>query len=79
MSYYSNPFKFNITHHAIRRAKERLDLKNYSSERIHEILEEYLEYSTLQKEDSNGKVYKNLEHNITIVVNEFKRIIKTVY
>lgn len=79
MSYYSNPFKYNITHHAVRRARERLHLESYSSDYIHEKLEEYLEFSILVREDHQGRVYKNPEHNITIIVDEYKRIIKTVY
>lgn len=79
MSYYSNPFNYKITNHAIRRARERLHLKNSSIEYIHEKLEECLEYSVLQKNDIRGTVYKNLENNITIIVDQKLKIIKTVY
>ncbi|MDE5841463.1 MAG: hypothetical protein K2H11_00595, partial [Malacoplasma sp.] len=79
MSYYSNPFKYNITNHAIKRARERLHLENSSGYFIHEKLEECLQYSILERIDNNGSVFKNLENNITIIVDERLKIIKTVY
>ena len=79
MSYYSDPFKYKITHHAIRRAKERLHLENRDAYYIQEKLEECLENSVLERVDSKGNVYKNLENNITIIVDERLKIIKTVY
>ncbi|MDE6894331.1 MAG: hypothetical protein K2J02_03095 [Malacoplasma sp.] len=79
MSYYSNPFKYNITKHAIRRARERLHLENSNDYYIHEKLEECLENSVLERTDNSGTVYKNLQNNITIIVDERIKIIKTVY
>ncbi|MDE5767684.1 MAG: hypothetical protein K2H56_03970 [Malacoplasma sp.] len=79
MSYYSNPFKYSITKHAVARAKERLHLENSNAYYIHEKLEECLEYSILERTDNNGTVYKNLQNNITIIVDERLKIIKTVY
>lgn len=79
MSYYKSAFKYGITKHALIRAKERLHVKNESDDSIHLKLEEWLEFSVLYNEDSNGKIYKNFENNITIVVDDYNKIIKTVY
>lgn len=80
MSYYSNPFKYVLTNHALRRAKERLNMKELSSYEIQNLIEEYLEYSTFNGyKDGNCIVLKNFQFNITFIVDESKKIIKTIY
>lgn len=80
MSYYCNPRKFKLTHHAIRRAKERLNMRGMDDHVIHELLEEYLEYSVFSGyQDDGGVIFINHQYNITFVLDKNKKIIKTVY
>ncbi len=80
MSYYGSARKYRMTHHALRRAKERLNLKDVPEYKIHEILEEYLENAIfLDYQGNNCVIMKNFQHNITIILDEEKKIIKTVY
>lgn len=80
MSYYCNPFRFSLTHHAIRRAKERLNMRNMSTHEIHAKLEEYFEYAIFSGYQDNGCViYVNNLHKITFVLDRNEKIIMTVY
>lgn len=80
MSYYNFKRKYVLTHHAIRRARERLNLKNVNDHVIYDILEEYIEYSiNTGISDPNTIVFKNLENNITFVFDKNMKIIKTIY
>ena len=54
MSYYSSPWKYKLTHHSIRRAKERLKLNGCDNNKIHEVLEGYLENSVFCGYQENG-------------------------
>lgn len=79
MSYYKSSFKYGITKHALIRAKERLHVKNEPDYSIHLKIEEWLENSILYNQDSNGLIYKNLENDITIIIDVNRKIIKTIY
>lgn len=80
MSYYLNPFKYSLTHHAVRRARERLKMKNLSIDDIHAKLEEYLELAVFSGYQDNGCViYVNNLHKITFVLDKNEKIIMTVY
>lgn len=80
MSYYVLPYKYALTHHALRRAKERLKLKDLSDFEIQTILEEYLELAIFNGyKEGNCVVMKNMQHNITFVLDNTRKIIKTLY
>lgn len=80
MSYYCNPRRFRLTHHAIRRAKERLNMRGLNDDQIHEMLEEYFELAIFSGyKDDGGVIFINHQYNITFVLDKNMKIIKTVY
>ncbi|MCF0217918.1 MAG: hypothetical protein HUJ42_02630 [Malacoplasma sp.] len=79
MSYYGQRYRYAISNHAITRARQRLNLKAVPIYQIHELLEDLIEHAICESSYEGDSIYKNLEHNVTIVVNERDKIIKTVY
>lgn len=76
MSYYKKITNWVLTHHAMRRIRERIDISHLKEYEIYPYIEELIKYS-IEEKGNNGEIkYINYENKITLITKN--NIIKTV-